>query len=159
MKTMNVTIDHLTKEGVGVTRIEKKPMYIMYAIDNEEVKVNVEYVGKRNIFGSVNEVIKPSVFRCNPKCSVYYQCGGCHLSHMSYEGQLDFKTRLVSKLYKEAGFEDVIVHPCVGQDTPYFYRNKVQTPIQRKGKNIYGQFCSYADRQFKGYNDKGAGNA
>ena len=140
MKTMNVTIDHLTKEGVGVTRIEKKPMYIMYAIDNEEVKVNVEYVGKRNIFGSVNEVIKPSVFRCNPKCSVYYQCGGCHLSHMSYEGQLDFKTRLVSKLYKEAGFEDVIVHPCVGQDTPYFYRNKVQTPVQRKGKNILAGF-------------------
>ena len=24
--------DHLTKEGVGVTRVEKKPMYIMYAI-------------------------------------------------------------------------------------------------------------------------------
>ena len=140
MKTMNVTIDHLTKEGVGVTKIEKKPMYIMYAIDGEEIKVNVEFVGKRNIFGSVNEIIKPSKFRCNPKCSVYYQCGGCHLSHMSYEGQLDFKTRLVKKLYKEAGFDNVTVHNCVGQEVPYFYRNKVQTPVKRQGKNILAGF-------------------
>ena len=42
MKTLNITIDHLTKEGVGVTRIEKKPMYIMYAIDGEEILANVE---------------------------------------------------------------------------------------------------------------------
>ena len=140
MKTINVTIDHLTKEGVGVTRIEKKPMYIMYAIDGEEVLANVEFVGKRMIAGSVNKVNKPSSFRCNPKCSVYYECGGCHLSHMSYEGQLDFKTKLVKKLYKEAGFENITVHPCVGQEVPYFYRNKVQTPVQKKGKQILAGF-------------------
>lgn len=140
MKTMNVKIDHLTKEGVGVTRIEKKPMYIMYAIDDEEIKVNVEFVGKRNIFGSVNEIIKPSKYRCNPTCNVYYQCGGCHLSHMNYQGQLNFKTSLVKKLYKEAGFENIIVHDCIGQDTPYFYRNKVQTPVQKKAKKIIAGF-------------------
>ena len=140
MKTMKICIDHLTKEGVGVTRIEKKPMYIMYAIDNEEILVNVEFVGKRNIFGSVNEVIKPSPYRCDPKCSVDYKCGGCHLSHMSYEGQLNFKTNQVKRLYKEAEFDNVKIHDCIGQEVPYFYRNKVQTPVQKKGKNIIAGF-------------------
>ena len=140
MKTMKVTIDHLTKEGVGVTRIEKKPMYVMYAIDNEEILVNVDFVGKRNIFASVNEVIKPSSYRCDPKCKVYYQCGGCHLSHMSYQGQLAFKTNQVKRFYKDGGFENIKVHDCIGQDTPYFYRNKVQTPVQKKGKNIIAGF-------------------
>ena len=140
MKTMKIEIDHLTKEGVGVTRIEKKPMYIMYAIDNEEILANVEFVGKRNIFGSVNEVIKASPYRCDPKCKVYYKCGGCHLSHMSYEGQLNFKTNQVKRLYKEAEFNDVIIHDCIGQEVPYFYRNKVQTPVQKKGKNIVAGF-------------------
>ena len=140
MKTMKVTIDHLTKEGVGVTRIEKKPMYVMYAIDNEEILVNVEFVGKRNIFASVNEVTKPSKYRCEPKCNVYYQCGGCHLSHMSYEGQLNFKTNQVNRFYKDGGFENINVHDCVGQEIPYFYRNKVQTPVQKKGKNIIAGF-------------------
>ena len=110
MKTMKVTIDHLTKEGVGVTRIEEKPMYVMYAIDNEEILVNVDFVGKRNIFASVNEVIKPSSYRCDPKCKVYYQCGGCHLSHMSYQGQLAFKTNQVKKFYKDGGFENIKVY-------------------------------------------------
>jgi len=140
MQRLNVNIDHLTKEGVGVTRLEKKPVYIMYAIDGEEIEVNVDYVGKRNVFASINKITKPSCFRCDPKCSVYYECGGCHLSHMTYEGQLDFKTKLVSKLYKEAGFDKVKVHNCVGQEVPYFYRNKVQTPVVRRGKNILAGF-------------------
>lgn len=140
MKTLEITIDHLTKEGVGVTRIEKKPMYIMYAIENEKILANVEFVGKRNIFGSVNKVLTPSSYRCNPKCNVYYQCGGCHLQHMTYEGQLQFKTNVVKKLYKEAGFENIKVNKCIGQDVPYFYRNKIQSPVKRSGKNIIAGF-------------------
>ena len=140
MKTLEITIDHLTKEGVGVTRIEKKPMYIMYAIENEKILANVEFVGKRNIFGSVNKVLTPSSYRCNPKCNVYYQCGGCHLQHMTYEGQLQFKTNVVKKLYKEAGFENIKVNECIGQDVPYFYRNKIQSPVKRSGKNIIAGF-------------------
>ena len=139
MKTMDIVIDHLTKEGVGVSKLNKKPMYIMYAIDGEQIKVNIDYEGQRNVFCSINQIIKPSSFRCNPKCNVYYQCGGCHLSHMTYKGQLDFKTKTVQKLYNEQ-FQNVKVIPCVGQDNPYFYRNKVQVPLQKKGKNIIAGF-------------------
>ena len=139
MKTMNIVIDHLTKDGVGVTHVEKKPMYVMYALENEEINVNIEYEGKRNIFASIHEIYKPSRYRCQPKCSVYTLCGGCHLSHMTYQGQLDFKTNVVKKLYKNAEFE-VNVHPCIGQEVPYFYRNKVQVPVQKKGKNIIAGF-------------------
>ena len=139
MKTMDIVIDHLTKEGVGVSKLNKKPMYIMYAIDGEQIKVNIDYEGQRNVFCSINQIIKPSSFRCNPKCNVYYQCGGCHLSHMTYKGQLDFKTKTVQKLYNEQ-FQNVKVIPWVGQDNPYFYRNKVQVPLQKKGKNIIAGF-------------------
>lgn len=139
MKSLDIIIDHLTPQGVGVSRLNKKPMYTMYAIDGEEIKVNIEYEGQRNVFCSIKEVLKPSSFRCNPKCSVYYQCGGCHLSHMTYQGQLEFKTNVVKKLYDEA-FEHIKVLPCVGQDTPYFYRNKVQIPLKKQGKNIIAGF-------------------
>ncbi|MCI5745709.1 MAG: 23S rRNA (uracil(1939)-C(5))-methyltransferase RlmD, partial [Erysipelotrichaceae bacterium] len=139
MKTLDIKIDHLTKDGVGVVRIEKKPMYIMYALENEEITVNVDFEGKRNIFASILKIKDASPFRCNPKCNVYYQCGGCHLSHMTYEGQLIFKENVVKKLYAKDEFNNVTIHPCVGQDIPYFYRNKIQVPIQkRKGKLIAG---------------------
>lgn len=136
MKTLNVKIDHMTKDGAGVTRLEKKPMYVKYGIENEELLVNIDFEGKRNVFASIKEVLKPSIYRVQPKCKVYYKCGGCHLSHLSYEGQLDFKTNVVKKLYSKSTLKDIVVHPCIGQDNPYFYRNKVQTPVQKKGKNI-----------------------
>ena len=59
MKTLNVTIDHLTKEGVGVTRIEKKPMYIMYAIDGEELKFEDLFV--KNI--DMHEILRKAFYK------------------------------------------------------------------------------------------------
>lgn len=140
MKTMQITIDHLTKEAVGVCKIEKKPLYIMYALEDETILANVEFVGKRNIFGSINQIIKANPKRCEPACSVYYACGGCHLSHMSYDEQLSFKKKQVEKIYETAGFENICVESCVGMENPYFYRNKVQTPIKRNGKKIVAGF-------------------
>ena len=86
MKTMNVTIDHLTKEGVGVTRLEKKPMYIMYAIDGEELKVNIEYVGKP-----------------------YYEIGIRELNGAITQG--DIQTYLEKEVLKEA--QQLSNHPLV----------------------------------------------
>lgn len=140
MKTLQIKIDHLTKEAVGVCRIEKKPMYIMYALEDETILANVEFEGKRNIFGSINQILEPNSARCNPKCSVYFSCGGCHLSHMNYAAQLLFKKKQVEKIYANVGFETFQVKDCVGMENPYFYRNKVQTPIKRKGKKIVAGF-------------------
>ena len=46
-------------------------MYIMYAIDGEELKVNIDYVGKRNVFASVNEVSGGSVIVSSTGNSYY----------------------------------------------------------------------------------------
>ena len=140
MKTQSFLIDHVTKEGVGVAHLEKKPVYIMYAIDGEQILANIEYVGKKNVFASINKVESPSNYRTKPKCAVYYQCGGCHLSHMSYIGQLAFKTNTVKKMFAAEGFDDIKVYPCIGQEVPYFYRNKVQIPVKKQGKNIIAGF-------------------
>ena len=140
MKQEKTTIHHLTKEGVGVSRIGDKPFYIPYAIDGEDILANIEYEGKKHIYGKVNTIYNPSSFRDIPKCSVYYNCGGCHLSHMTYEGQLNFKTEIVKKIYKQADL-DIEVLDCVGMETPYYYRNKVQTPVGKKSnKTIAGFF-------------------
>ena len=140
MATKEIVIDHLTKEGVGVTRYDKKPLYIMYGLENEKILANIDYVGKSNVFASIDKIIEKSPCRANPKCSVYYSCGGCHLSHMTYKAQLEFKTNLVRKIYKESGFENIKIHDCVGQDVPFYYRNKVQTPVKRNKKEIVAGF-------------------
>lgn len=138
-KTLTIKIDHLTKNGVGVTRIEKKPLYIPNVIEDEEILATVQFEGKRNIFATVKKVLKPSKDRTNPKCDVYYQCGGCHLSIMNYKKQLEFKKNIVEKLYKAKGF-DVTIHDCVGMKHPYNYRNKVQTPVGKINNRLVAGF-------------------
>ena len=49
--------------------------------------------------------------------------------HMNQEGQQIFKTKRVKDCLERIGHIDVEVQPCFMQNTPWYYRNKVQMPI------------------------------
>src|SRR5699024_4179710 len=75
-----------------------------------------------------------------PPCDVYYKCGGCQLQHMSYDLQLEMKRNQVKSVMKKvAHLEHVPVHPTLGMEDPWRYRNKVQIPVGEKdGELITG---------------------
>ncbi len=139
-KEIEITIDHLTKDGVGVSRLENgKNLYVANCFSNEKLLVTIDYEGKKQVYGHIKKVLVSNPSRVNPKCDVYYSCGGCHLSFMSYDAQLKFKQEIVKKIYEKAGFNNIIVHETIGMDYPYEYRNKVQTPVKlKKGKIVAG---------------------
>ena len=70
-KEVIVTIDHLTKDGVGVAKIDKKPLYVKNCFAKEKVRVCIDYEGKRNLYGHIQEVIEKNKNRVQPLCSVY----------------------------------------------------------------------------------------
>lgn len=137
-KELIIEIDHLTNDGTGVGRVEKKPVYVANTIDKERILLRVDHEGKKAIYGTIKKILTPDGDRVIPRCNVYYQCGGCKLSFMNYKRQLLFKTNVVKKLYSKTDF-DVIVHDTIGTE-PYFYRNKVQTPVGIKNKKIVAGF-------------------
>ena len=139
-KEVIVTIDHLTNDGVGVAKIEKKPLYVKNCFPLEKLKVCIDFEGKRNIYGHIQHCIEANPNRVQPICSVYEQCGGCQLSFMNYQAQLQFKQSIVKRIFQDAGFDQIMVHSCIGMENPYAYRNKVQTPIQLKNKKIVAGF-------------------
>ena len=139
-KEVIVTIDHLTNDGVGVAKIEKKPLYVKNCFPLEKLKVCIDFEGKRNIYGHIQHCIEAIGNRVQPICSVYEQCGGCQLSFMNYQAQLQFKQSIVKRIFQDAGFDQIMVHSCIGMENPYAYRNKVQTPIQLKNKKIVAGF-------------------
>ena len=83
--------------------------------------------------GRLIELQKPSPERVNPKCHIYQGCGGCHLMHLSSLGQQEFKTKRVKDCMERIGHLEVDVQPCLMQEDPWYYRNKVQIPY-RKGR-------------------------
>ena len=90
--------------------------------------------------GRLIELQKPSPERVNPKCHIYQGCGGCHLMHLSSKGQQEFKTKRVKDCMERIGHLEVDVQPCLMQENPWYYHNKVQMPLgyDKNGQLVTG---------------------
>lgn len=117
-------------EGEGVGKVNNFTVFVQGALLGETVKVKIVKLSKNFAHGKLLQVIKSSKHRIEPVCSIYKRCGGCQMQHMSYEGQLEFKTNRVKEVISRIGkLQDVVIHPTVGMKEPFRYRNKVQLPI------------------------------
>ena len=56
------------------------------------------------------------------KCNVYKKCGSCQYINSDYNEQLNVKYKDYQSLYKDFKCD---VHPVVGMNHPYGYRNKL----------------------------------
>ncbi|WP_349305969.1 23S rRNA (uracil(1939)-C(5))-methyltransferase RlmD [Clostridium swellfunianum] len=125
-----IDISGMGYEGEGVGKIENFTVFVQGALIGEKVKVKIVKVAKNYAYGKLLDIIETSKHRAEPVCSIYKNCGGCQLQHMSYEGQLGFKTQRVKEVIARiAKLNDVAVHNTLGMEQPYRYRNKVQLPV------------------------------
>lgn len=140
-----IEITGQTHEGMGVGKIDGFTVFVEGAIFGEKVKVKIVKVLKNYSYGKLLEIIAPATYRANPPCPVVKRCGGCQLQHMSYEGQLKYKTQLVKDAVERiGGLKDIIVHETIGMEEPWYYRNKAQFPVGMNKDEIHIGF--YAGR-------------
>ncbi|MBQ2753690.1 MAG: 23S rRNA (uracil(1939)-C(5))-methyltransferase RlmD, partial [Firmicutes bacterium] len=129
-KIYSATINDIGETGMGIGKIDGFTVFADGALPGEEVKVLVMKVKKNYCYGKVMEIVKQSPYRCEPVCPVFKRCGGCQIMHLSYEGQLDFKTKKVKDCIERiGGLKGVEVLPAIGAKEPLFYRNKAQFPV------------------------------
>ncbi|MEC1179751.1 23S rRNA (uracil(1939)-C(5))-methyltransferase RlmD [Metasolibacillus meyeri] len=126
---LTVTIEDLTHDGNGVAKVDGYPLFITGALPQELVQVHVLKVLKNYGFAKALDILEPSKERVAAPCDYFVQCGGCQLQHLSYEGQLKWKQRMVENVMKRIGKIDVPVLPVKGMDEPWHYRNKSQIPF------------------------------
>src|SRR5699024_2469082 len=141
-ETITTTIVDLTHEGNGVAKIDGYPLFITEALPGEKAEVLVVKVNKRFGYGKLLRVIEGNAARRVPPCPVYYKCGGCQLQHMSYDMQLEMKGNQVENVMKKiAHLDNLLVHPVLGAEDPWHYRNKIQLPVGEKdGEVIMGYY-------------------
>ncbi|MEJ8767504.1 23S rRNA (uracil(1939)-C(5))-methyltransferase RlmD [Oceanobacillus sp. HCA-5259] len=143
---VTLTFEDLTHEGNGVGKVGGYPLFVPNGLPGEEAVVKVIKVNKNFGFGKLIELKSTSEERVDPTCHVH--CGGCQLQHMSYNLQLQMKQNQVQNVMKKIGhLEHVLVHPIIGMDNPFHYRNKVQIPVGEKdGKLITGYYQKRSHR-------------
>lgn len=149
---LELEIHGLNHEGAGVGRYEGYTLFVKGALPGELVRVQVEHTKKNFGFARLLEVIRPSETRVEPPCPLFKECGGCSLQHLSYAEQLRHKRQIVVDNLKRIGDFDlegmgIAVHPTLGMQEPWRYRNKAQVPIGEEEGGLIGGF--YAEKSHR----------
>ena len=99
---------------------------------NRSENIKVEKINNRRVNMQDSKKQKPEM------CPVTKKCGGCQYQGVPYEEQLKIKEKLVKKLLAPY----CKVHPIIGMENPYHYRNKVHAVFDhdRKGNPFSGVY-------------------
>ena len=136
-----VHVEDLTHDGAGVAKVDGYPLFIHGALPGEDVQVHVLKTLKSYGFAKLLEIKHASPFRVTAPCPVFDTCGGCQIQHLSYEGQMTFKRKLVRDAITRIGkLPDVPVHPVKGMEDPWRYRNKSQIPFGTQNGRVVAGF-------------------
>lgn len=107
-------------------------VFVKDAVIGDIVRVKIVKAKKNFAYGRLVQVLNASPHRVEPACENAARCGGCTLMHMSYQQQLAYKWNKVrSCLERIGGVADAgsKMEPVYGMDMPYYYRNKMQFPV------------------------------
>lgn len=147
-QTYTMSITDIGTNGEGIGRIDGYTVFVEGALPEEVIKVLIVKTKKHFGYGKLLEILEPSAHRVTPACPVAAKCGGCQLQHLSYEGQLAFKTKKVKDhLERIGGFSGISVGYAKGMEEPWRYRNKAQFPVG--GKTGEPEIGFYAKRSHR----------
>ena len=147
-QTYTMSITDIGTNGEGIGRIDGYTVFVEGALPEEVITVLIVKTKKHFGYGKLLEILEPSPHRVTPACPVAAKCGGCQLQHLSYEGQLAFKTKKVKDhLERIGGFSGISVGYAKGMEEPWRYRNKAQFPVG--GKTVEPEIGFYAKRSHR----------
>ncbi|GER68605.1 23S rRNA (uracil-5-)-methyltransferase RumA [Weizmannia acidilactici] len=139
---IDVVFEDLTHDGAGVAKVDGYPLFVKNGLPGEKAKIKVIKVNKSYGVGRLLDLYERSPYRVDIPKEDAPKYGGCQLAHISYEGQLKYKENQVRQVIARIGkIEGARIHPIIGMDNPWQYRNKAQVPVGEKdGKLVAGFF-------------------
>lgn len=134
---IELTIEDMGVKGEGIGKVNGYTFFVKGALTGDQIDAKVMKINKNFGFARLLNVKKPSAHRVEPVCQVAGKCGGCQFQSLSYEEQLRFKENMVKNNLERIGkITDYLLHPIIGMEDPFRYRNKTQLPV---GRNKEGQ--------------------
>ncbi len=145
---IELTITDIGTQGEGIGRVtpEDIPFFVKGALTGDKIRAGVMKLKSSYGYARLIEVLEPSPWRTEPKCTVAGPCGGCTLQHLSYEKQAEYKKKHVQNcLERIGGLKDIPMEPIIAMEEPWYYRNKAQFPVSRgkDGKVKIGFFAGH----------------
>ena len=136
-KKYEVTCTGLNELGQGTFNIGKNIYSVSNLLPKEKAIIEEnDYQGIKKF--RVIKLLAPSKKRCEVKCKAYNKCGNCHLLHMSYEDQIDFKKDYVNNCFKDQKLNVRVDEVCKASVFEG-YRNKMAVAFKYQNRElVYG---------------------
>lgn len=144
---IELEIDSLTNLGAGIGRVGGWVVFVPFALPGETVKARVYRNDKNCSHADLVEVLKPSPDRVKPECPLFGDCGGCQYQHLSYQKQLEWKTRQVGELMKHMAGVVFPVNHCLSTEQTWHYRSKITPHFERPRDGVIGEIGFLANGQ------------
>jgi 23S rRNA (uracil1939-C5)-methyltransferase len=129
----NLEIIDVTTEGKAVAKHEGLVVFVEGGVPGDIVDVMVHRKKNSYAEGKVHRMISFSQHRVEPPCQHFGTCGGCKWQNLNYAKQLEFKQKYVFDAFTRLGkFEFPEISPILGNETGYFYRNKLEYSFSNK---------------------------
>lgn len=122
---MKVEIEKLDHFGRGITYIDGKVCFIEKALPGEIVKIEIVKETKKYFIGRILDYYRLADDRVEEPCIYSDICGGCCISHLSFDGENKYKCIKVKEILRKFGnvSEDKVCDVRYGNQ--YGYRNKI----------------------------------
>lgn len=140
---IELNIEKTSSDGRGIAYVDGKICFVSGTLEGETVKAKIYTIHPSYITAGATEIITPSPLRQYDYCKSSEKCGGCPLSHITYNHQLFIKrAHVVDTLSRIGGIKnaDTLVSDTLGMEKPEHYRNKMVFPIGKNGKTAVGGF-------------------
>lgn len=136
-----VIIESLDQEGRGIAHADGKVIFIEGALTGERVTYS-SYRKKNNYEqAQVDQILKQTFMRVQPKCPNFGVCGGCSMQHLEERAQVAVKQRVLEDNLERIGKvkAETMLPPIYGQ--PWGYRQRARLSVRhvlKKGKTLVG---------------------
>jgi 23S rRNA (uracil1939-C5)-methyltransferase len=125
--TFEARIEKFADRGKSLARIDGYVVFFPGGVPGDRVRATLVRSTSRHGEARVDELIEPSPLRTEPRCRYFGTCGGCKWQHVRYGAQLEAKAQSVAEAFEHhGGFEHPVVHPALGSESEWFYRNKME---------------------------------
>lgn len=136
-----VIIESIDHEGRGIAHADGKVIFIEGALTGERVTYS-SYRKKNNYEqAKVEQILKQSFMRVQPKCPVFGVCGGCSMQHLEPRAQVAVKQRVLEDNLQRIGKvkPEVVLPPIYGQAWAYRQRARLSVRhVLKKNKTLVG---------------------
>ena len=151
--TAPIKVEALDLDAQGIARLAPseeeaeggqsgKVIFIKGALPTELVTYTITSDKARFSKAKVRDILKPAVFRAEPKCKAFGVCGGCTMQHLDIRAQVAMKQRVLEDDLQHIGKikPEEILRPMGGPTWEYRHRARLSAVNRsiKKGTVLIG---------------------